>query len=125
VTQLILTLIRGLPGSGKSTLAKQYGGYHIEADMFFTGRQGRYQFDAALLKEAHLWCQQQCELQLCRGVSVVVANTFVKQWEMDAYRLLAKKYHAKLVIKTCTGRFPNQHDVPRDVLQKMRDEWEP
>ena len=32
-----LYILRGLPGSGKSTLAESLGGYHLEADMFFTG----------------------------------------------------------------------------------------
>ncbi|MGB5445161.1 MAG: ATP-binding protein [Psychromonas sp.] len=125
MTSLTLTLIRGLPGSGKSTLAKSLDGYHLETDMYFTDKQGRYQFDGEFLREAHLWCQQQCELKLSQGVSVIVSNTFVKQWEMDAYRLLAKKYHAKLIIKTCTGKFNNQHDVPQQTLQKMQREWQP
>ncbi len=124
MTPLTLTLIRGLPGSGKSTLAKRLDGYHLETDMFFTDKQGRYQFDGARLKEAHLWCRQQCELKLSQGVSVVVSNTFVKHWEMDAYRLLAKKYHAKLITKTCTGKFKNQHNVPQETLQKMRRQWQ-
>ena len=121
----ILTLIRGLPGSGKSTLAKSLAGYHLETDMYFTDKQGCYQFDGKRLKEAHLWCQQQCELKLSQGVSVVVSNTFIKQWEMDAYRLLAKKYHATLIIQTCTGQFKNIHNVPQETLQKMQREWQP
>ena len=121
---LSLTLIRGLPGSGKSTLATTLDGYHLETDMYFIDQQGRYQFDGKRLKEAHLWCQQQCELKLRQGISVIVSNTFVKQWEMQAYRSLAKKYHAQLGIKICTGKFTNTHNVPQDVIQKMQKEWQ-
>ena len=125
MTALTLTLIRGLPGSGKSTLAKSLAGHHLETDMYFTDKQGVYQFVGERLKEAHLWCQQQCELKLSQGISVVVSNTFVKQWEMDAYRLLAKKYHATFIIKTCIGKFQNKHNVPQETLHKMQSEWQP
>jgi len=51
-----LFLLRGLPGSGKSTLAKSLGGMRIEADQYFM-YEGKYEFDASKLKEAHAWCQ--------------------------------------------------------------------
>lgn len=123
--QLTLTLIRGLPGSGKSTLAKKYKARHLEADMFFIDERGNYSFNAHLLTAAHHWCQQQCETHLRQGEDVVIANTFVKHWEMQAYRLLAKKYHAKLVVHVCTGKYQNQHAVPEKVIQKMRKQWQP
>ena len=125
MTALTLTLIRGLPGSGKSTLAKSLAGHHLETDMYFTDKQGFYQFAGERLKEAHLWCQQQCELKLSQGNNMVVSNTFVKQWEMDAYRFIAKKYYATLIVKTCIGKFQNQHNVPQETLQKMQSEWQP
>ena len=121
---LSLTLIRGLPGSGKSTLASTLDGDHLETDMYFTDKKGCYQFDGKRLKAAHLWCQQKCELKLRQGISVIVSNTFVKQWEMQAYRALAKKYHAQLEIKTCTGKYTNVHNVPQEVIQKMQKEWQ-
>jgi len=129
-SELTLTLIRGLPGSGKTTLAEKllntcpYPILHIEADMFFVNQDGQYQFDAMQLPQAHTWCQLQCELSLQQKQSVIVANTFIKQWEMKAYRQLAQKYHAKLIIEICTGNYQSIHDVPVSTIKKMQREWQ-
>jgi len=120
-----LTLIRGLPGSGKSTLAKTLNAVHLEADMYFINKQGEYQFDPKRLKEAHLWCQQQCKYHLSRGENVVIANTFVKHWEMQAYRKLAKLFNAILIIKVCTGNYENTHGVDLLSINKMKKNWQP
>ena len=122
--QLTLILIRGLPGSGKSTLAKTMHAIHLEADMFFVNREGVYIYQAEKIKEAHLWCQSECESLLKKQLNVVVANTFVKKWEMKVYRDQAKKYKAKLVIKTCTGTYPNIHGVPAETVQRMKKQWQ-
>ena len=130
MSQLTLTLIRGLPGSGKSTLAKQLLAVnpntvtHIEADMFFVDEQGSYRFDATQLSQAHQWCEQQCALSLQQNKSVIVSNTFVKQWEMKPYRQLAKKYHAKLLIEICTGSYQSIHNVPDATIKKMQQQWQ-
>lgn len=122
--KLELRLLRGLPGSGKSTLAQTLGLVHLEADQFFVNEEGLYCFDGTLLSSAHQWCQSQCEFNLYHGKSVVVANTFVKQWEMDAYRKIAKKYNAELHIEVCKGQFKSIHNVPESVIKRMRKEWE-
>ncbi len=119
-----LTLIRGLPGSGKSTLAKTFDAVHLEADMYFVNKQGEYQFDPRLLKKAHLWCQEQCRYFLSRGENVVVANTFIRQWEMAPYRKLASLYNAKLVIKVCRGEYNNVHNVSLSAIAKMKKNWQ-
>ena len=131
MSQLTLTLIRGLPGSGKSTLAKQLVAAnqdgvskHLEADMFFVDTQGHYRFDATQLSQAHQWCEQQCGLALQQKQHVIVSNTFIKQWEMKSYRQLAKKYHAELVIKICTGSYQSIHDVPKSTIKKMQQQWQ-
>ncbi|MCP4322780.1 MAG: ATP-binding protein [Psychromonas sp.] len=121
---MLLTLLRGLPGSGKSTLATQMDAIHLEADMYFVDKNGLYSFDPTQLKQAHSWCQSQCELHLKQRQSVVIANTFVKQWEMKVYRDLAKQYNAKLVIKTCTGKYQSIHNVPADTIKKMEKQWQ-
>ncbi len=122
--KLELHLLRGLPGSGKSTLAKTLNLVHIEADQFFENDKGEYSFDAKLLGSAHQWCQSQCEYNLYHNRSVVVANTFVKQWEMDAYRKIAQQYNAELIIYTCRGQFKSVHNVPESVIKRMRKDWE-
>lgn len=119
-----LTLLRGLPGSGKSTLAATFDAVHLEADMFFINPSGEYQFDALKLSEAHQWCQSECEMALKNNQDVVIANTFVKHWEMQGYKLLAKKYNAELVIFTCTGNFQSIHDIDRKTINKMKRNWQ-
>ncbi|MZI94055.1 AAA family ATPase [Vibrio sp. CAIM 722] len=121
---LTVTLIRGLPGSGKSTLAQKIEGIHLEADMYFVDDDGQYHFDPNKLSDAHRWCQNQSEYWLKQGKSIVVSNTFVRRWEMDAYRKLAKRYKAKLVVKVCRGQFGNVHNVPEETLAQMQKRWQ-
>lgn len=121
---LTLTLIRGLPGSGKSTLAKTIPAVHLEADMYFVNEQGEYQYRAEEIGDAHQWCQQQIDYWLQQGKSVVVSNTFVKQWEMSVYKKLARKHKAKLNIIVCRERYGNIHGVDDEVIERMRKDWQ-
>lgn len=121
---LTLTLIRGLPGSGKSTLAKTLPAVHLEADMYFVNEQGEYQYRAEEIADAHQWCQQKTEFWLQQGKSVVVSNTFVKQWEMSVYKKLARKHKAKLNIIVCREQYGNIHGVDDEVIERMRKDWQ-
>lgn len=123
-SQLTLTLIRGLPGSGKSTLAKQMDAIHLEADQFFIQENGAYQFNPKLLSEAHQWCEKRCSDYLEQGQNVVVSNTFIKRWEMEAYIKMAKQFNAELVTIVCSGNYKSVHGVPESTLVKMRKAWE-
>lgn len=121
---LTLTLIRGLPGSGKSTLAKTIPAVHLEADMYFVNEQGEYQYRTEEIGDAHQWCQQQTDFWLQQGKSVVVSNTFVKQWEMSVYKKLARKHKAKLNIIVCRELYGNIHGVDDEVIERMRKDWQ-
>ncbi len=123
-TQQTLTLIRGLPGSGKTTLAESMNAVHLEADQFFINKQGEYHYDPALVKDAHQWCLKETEMALLRGENVVVANTFVRHWEMAAYKRLAEKYQVKLAITVCRGKWPNIHGVSAETIEKMNANWQ-
>lgn len=122
-----LTLIRGIPGSGKSTIAKRLAkenfGIHIETDMYFM-IDGEYEFDSSRIKEAHKWCQEKSENYIANGYNVYVSNTFTKKWEMEYYVKLAKEYNCNLDILEAKGNYGNIHNVPENVIQKMKERWE-
>lgn len=122
-----ITLVRGLPGSGKSTFAKLLANarcVHLEADMFFELGDCGYQFDASKLKDAHAWCQHQVELAMADADDVVVSNTFVKRWEMQAYINLAMKYGYRVIEVTVNGNHGSIHNVPEATIERMRLSWE-
>ncbi len=123
-----LVLIRGLPGSGKSTLAKRLAARrhlrHLEADFHFEGPSG-YRHDPARLADAHAWCRREAYRLLTEGKGVVVANTFVRIWEMVDYVGIAIVLEMPLTIIEASGRWPNIHNVPEEVMAKMASQWEP
>jgi predicted kinase len=128
-----LYLLRGIPGAGKSTLAKQLGDSHFETDTFFMV-EGEYKFDPTKLRKAHEWCQSQIELAMINNhvtagldnSDIVVSNTFTQAWEMDAYYELAKQYGYRvfsIIVENRHGGV-NQHNVPEDKLQMMKERFE-
>jgi predicted kinase len=126
----IIYLVRGIPGSGKSTFAKtlvKKDYCHKEADMFFVDRDGNYNFEPSKIKDAHLWCQEEMDfLMRLEHSPVVVSNTFTQEWEMEPYLELAKTYGYKtfsIVVENRHGGV-NEHNVPDEVLTKMRDRFE-
>jgi len=126
-----LFLLRGLPGSGKSTLAESLGGFHVEADMYFIN-DGEYKFDGSKIKYAHEWCQNEVNtamiLNHTTGVNkrIVVSNTFTQEWEMKAYTDLAESYDYQvysLIVENRHGGV-NEHGVPEDKLEQMKNRFE-
>lgn len=150
-----LYLIRGLPGSGKSTFAKELSDRindahvmasvcaipgpeypmcnHLEADMYFIDLVGsvggrdihEYRFDATRLGDAHRWCKNMTNDSLTVGFSVVVSNTFSTMWEMKPYVEMARESSIPVTVLTCEGNYGSIHDVPEEVIEKMRRRWEP
>ena len=130
-----LTLLRGVPGSGKSTFAKMItNDYSIcEADQFFYDKEGNYNFDPTRLSAAHEWCRFHVETRMKDNQvnpqfypNIVVSNTFTKEWEMSEYFDLAKKYGYKvftLIIENRHGGV-NQHGVPEEKIQQMKNRFE-
>jgi len=126
-----LYIVRGIPGAGKSTFAKSVGGVHIEADQFFM-MNGKYNFDITKIKLAHKYCQNQTEAWMktdgtqVNNDKIVVSNTFTQEWEMEPYFKLAEKYGYRtfsLIVENRHGGV-NEHDVPEDKLELMKNRFE-
>ena len=121
-----LYLIRGAPGSGKSTLAEaiaaETGAAWYEADMWHIAADGEYRWTPENVKPAHAECQASARAALESGADVVVANTFTKLWELDAY--LAMPFDSLRIIH-CTGGHQNVHGVPDATVERMRENYQP
>jgi predicted kinase len=120
-----LILVRGIPGSGKSTFADLICNQHVEADMYFN-IEGEYMFDPSKLKEAHEWCRNKAEGWMKEGWNVVVSNTFTQVWEMQPYFDLAEKYGYRvhtMIVENRHGGI-NEHGVPEDKLEQMKNRFE-
>jgi 50S ribosomal subunit-associated GTPase HflX len=57
---------------------------------------------------------------------IVVSNTFTQEWEMKEYYKLAEKYGYKVFSVIMENRHGgvNEHGVPEEKLQAMRDRFE-
>jgi predicted kinase len=131
----ILTLVRGLPGSGKSTFANTITNKFsiCEADKFFYDKEGNYNFDGSKLRQAHEWCRNQVEIRMKDNElnhqfypEIVVSNTFTQEWEMEAYYKLAEQYGYEvfsIIVENRHGGV-NEHGVPADKLEQMRNRFE-
>lgn len=145
----LLVLIRGLPGSGKSTFArnmnnvlkpgnvKVYGldngecqyvvenpSVHLEADMFYTDYDGKYNFSTDLLSAAHTWCINTARIFMNAHYNVIVSNTFTTLKEMKPYLEHAEKNNIKIVVYRMASNFGSIHSVPEETIKKMSDRFQ-
>lgn len=137
-----LILVRGLPGAGKSTYAKQLINgirslikdglrvqdakeefHHFEADSVHETESG-YQYNPKITKYGHMKCLADTAVALSRGGKVFVSNTFTTFDEMYPYIKLSKELNIEMGIINCRTQFESIHDVPEEVMDKMRDRWE-
>ena len=141
-----LVILRGVPGSGKSTRAQEVmeeEGYGfktiVSADCYFIRPDGKYDWCASSLGNAHKWCQKQAE-DAMRGheiwahrTIVIVDNTNIKRKDFKVYTQLAEKYGFE-VEEVVVGNFDeesvklyaerNSHGVPLATIQRMAERFE-
>ena len=127
-----LILIRGVSGSGKNTLGALIAGVGnwkfpvLAADDYFM-IDGEYKFDGSKLKDAHADCQARVEANMQEDhARVIVAGTFTREWEMQAYFDLADEYGYRVFTVIVENRHggTNEHGVPDEAVQGMRDRFE-
>jgi plasmid replication initiation protein len=92
-----------------------------------------YKFDATKLKDAHAWCQESIEESMIAldipnfGTKrIIVSNTFTQEWEMQPYYDLAAKYGYRvysLIVENRHGGV-NEHNVPQETLDKMKQRFD-
>lgn len=104
---------------------------HFEADMYFM-EDGVYNFNPAKIRDAHKWCQDSVENAMLVNYTagdnsvIIVSNTFTQEWEMEPYYVLAKQWNYKvfsIIVENRHGGV-NEHGVPEDKLQAMKDRFE-
>ena len=139
MTDLNLILLRGVSGAGKSTVAELFiDATIISTDDFFMV-DGEYKFDANSLVENHLKCTVKAEqamdaaTKMVENTSIemvkhtlVIHNTFTKQWEMTPYLILAEKYGYTVHTVIVENRHESKsiHDVPQASVDAQRDRFE-
>jgi hypothetical protein len=95
--------------------------------MYFINEDGKYQFDVTKIKDAHQWCQSFVKTDMILEYpKIVVSNTSTQEWEMEPYFKLAKEYGYVVFTVVVENRHEgaNQHGVPKDKLEQMRNRFE-
>lgn len=135
-----LILMRGVTGSGKSTRARELqeqnpGARILSTDDLFI-EDGEYRFDPNKLGHNHKHNRERCRLAMLEKAElIIIDNTNTRAWEMKPYHLLALEHGYETQIEEIPPppleellrRHEARRDkqVPREVLEKMLERWEP
>lgn len=125
---------RGTPGSGKSELACLLcPRTNVAADDYpgLYNEDGSYNFH--LQMKSHKWCFDTVEKWMQDGEeAIAVHNTFMQLKYLQNYIEVAKKYgystqiiHVEGVILPDGERTQSVHNVPREVMERMANSFEP
>lgn len=130
-------IIRGLPGSGKSTLALKLVNDNrnqvVENDDFWLFGGISYQYEPQMTHIAGHWAWSETFRRLRVYNRIAVANTFIKREFVFSYVNEAVKLGINIHlhqpetawkdnIDECFTK--NVHGVPKEIIQKMKNNWE-
>lgn len=120
-----LVIVRGRPGTGKSTYVRDNfpNVLHLENDMYHY-QNGKYMYSGERQMDAVRWCYDTAATALKSGMDVVVANTFVRRAFIEPYKNLAAQVGCEFEVHRMMGNFKNIHNVPADVLENMKNNFE-
>lgn len=119
-----IILLRGIPGCGKTTIANKFSGILVEANHFFYDEKGNYNFDVKLISEAHKFCQNKvASLMNLNSRLIIVSNTFIEEWELEPYFILANKYGYTISSLIVENRHNSDsiHSVSLERRMEMKD----
>lgn len=119
-----MVIMRGASGSGKSTKASKIKASNqrfvvCSADQYFV-KDGIYNFNPALLPEAHAQCIALSNEVIKAGLWPIIDNTNLEDWNMAIYEELAANANYKVTYVICTGEFKNTHGVSQEVVDAQR-----
>ena len=129
-------ILSGAAGAGKSTLANKLKDKAVDCgispiaeiceadDYWYLIGDGKYAFDMKLLHSAHCWCQNKADNLMRNGENLIVSNTNIKSKDRKPYFQFAKEYGYKVVFIHLKTQFKSIHNVPEDVVKRMRDCYE-
>jgi predicted kinase len=122
----MIVFVRGLLGSGKTTFVKRNfkKSFHIEADMFHM-KNGNYEFSLDKADASHDWCFELFKKSIESGLSdIVISNRFTQYIDIERYLNVCRELKKDFTIYRMNSEFKSIHNVPEDVMIKMRAEFE-
>jgi predicted kinase len=104
----------------------------VSADEFFM-HGGRYEFDRSKLANAHGACRRAFRAAIERGDPVIVVdNTNIRHEEYAEYVKIAKEAGYDVIIDVVETDLSSEelakrdvHAVPVEVIEHMRQRWQP